>query len=80
MSTPTKRRESSSAATPVVPLPTNGSTTRSPSLLAARMTRRSRDRGFCVGCLPCSFSALFGAVKRHTDFICLPPFSSFMAW
>ncbi len=80
MSTPTKRRPSSRAATPVVPLPTKGSSTRPPFSLADRMMRRSRARGFCVGCLPCSFSALRGAWKRHTDFICLPPFSSFMSW
>src|SRR5215210_2964655 len=46
LSTPTKKRPSSLEATPVVPDPQKGSHTRSPSLLEARMARRTRRRGW----------------------------------
>jgi hypothetical protein len=58
-SAPTNKRPSSFEATPLVPDPQNGSKTRSPSLLDARMARRTRRRGFWVGWYPWSFS-LFG--------------------
>ncbi len=48
-SAPTNKRPSSFEATPLVPDPQNGSKIRSPSLLDARMARRTRRRGFWVG-------------------------------
>ena len=38
-----------------------------------------RAKGFCVGCFPNRFSPLAGGGMRQTFFICLPPFSAFMA-
>jgi hypothetical protein len=45
----TKRRPSSAAAAPVVPLPANGSSTQSPGALDAATMRRSTPSGFWVG-------------------------------
>ena len=46
---PAHFRFSRIAAAIVVPQPQNGSSTRSPSLLEARMMRCSSATGFCVG-------------------------------
>ena len=48
---PMKDRRSRRATAPVVPEPKNGSSTRSPALVAATSTRVSRASGFCVGCV-----------------------------
>jgi hypothetical protein len=47
---PTKRRPRRFATAPVVPVPVNGSSTRSSGRDAARITRASSASGFWVGC------------------------------
>ena len=47
---PMKRRPRRLATAPVVPVPQNGSSTRSPGRELARMTRASSASGFWVGC------------------------------
>ena len=74
-SMPMKRRPIPSAATPVLPDPANGSSTRSPGFVLARRHLSISATGFCVGCFPKRFSARPAAVNRQTVFICLPPFS-----
>ena len=48
-SMPIQWRPNSPAAWQAVPQPQNGSSTKSPGLLEARMMRRSKSSGFCVG-------------------------------
>ena len=48
-SMPIQRRPRRLATAPVVPVPKNGSSTTSPGLVAARITRWSSASGFCVG-------------------------------
>ena len=50
-SQPNQTRWSCSATTAVVPEPEKGSSTTSPTLLAARTSFRSSSSGFWVGCL-----------------------------
>src|SRR5580704_2826462 len=72
-------RERRRAASALVPLPRNGSRTRSSSLEEARRTRSRRARGFWAGCLPNFFSQDSGGGIDQTDFICLPALASFMS-
>jgi hypothetical protein len=55
------------AAIPLVPDPQNGSKTRQPPLVEARMARRNRRRGFRVGWYPWSFSFIGTAGMVHTE-------------
>ena len=63
---------------PVVPLPMKGSKIKSPIFEADSMQRSNKGSGFCVGCLPNVFSALFGGANAQTYFICLPSFCVFI--
>src|SRR5207249_3236052 len=54
-SIPTKRQPFCTAATPVVPLPQNGSSTTASSEALASMIRLSSAIGFWVGWPPCAF-------------------------
>ena len=56
LSMPTNFRFCFLHTTPVVPLPQNGSKTRSPVLLDANIALLITPSGFCVGCLPKTFS------------------------
>ena len=65
---PMKRRRSRRATAPVVPVPQNGSSTRSSGRDAARITRASSASGFCVGCsfLPSRpFKPLLAGAQRN---------------
>ena len=67
-SMPMKRRPSFLATAPVVPVPLNGSSTRSSGRDADRMTRASSASGFCVGCsfLPSrALQALLAGAERE---------------
>src|SRR5438128_9723555 len=50
-SIPMKRKPSSLAATPVLPLPMKGSSTTPPGGMTSRQSQRMRSTGFTVGCL-----------------------------
>src|SRR5208282_4558282 len=65
-SMPTQPRLRRRLATAVVPLPRNGSSTRSPSFVEANRQRSTRATGFCVGCFPWVFSSLPGADMVQT--------------
>jgi len=68
---PTNCRPNRAQATPVVPLPQNGSSTKSPGRDAARITRSSNASGLCVGCFPCRFSHAPGGFIFHNEVIWL---------
>src|ERR1019366_5603567 len=67
-SMPTQSRLSRRLATAVVPLPRNGSSTRSPSFVEANRQRSTKATGFWVGCLPKDFSPVDGADRVQTGF------------
>src|SRR5262249_35834355 len=79
ISIPRNLRRKREQAIAVVPLPINGSSTRSFSLLEESRILSNRARGFWVGCFPWRFSQRSGAGSCQTLFICLPPAISLIA-
>jgi hypothetical protein len=74
-SKPTKRLPNRAQATPVVPLPQNGSRIKSPGLVEAVSTLSNSASGFCVGCFPYRFSRRVGRLMCQKDGICFPLFA-----
>ena len=82
-SMPMRPRPSLFATAPVVPVPKNGSSTTSPGLVEAMMTRWSSPSGFCVGCALAPF-CLSRSWPVHSGMsqslrICKSSLSAFMA-